>query len=43
MLGIIIGVLSVVVLMAFGAGVQKEMLSQMSSLINNNITISPKG
>jgi putative ABC transport system permease protein len=43
MLGIVIGVSSVIILMAFGAGTQQEMLKQMSSLINNNLTLSTKG
>ena len=40
MLGIVIGVSSVVIMMAIGAGVQQSIMKQMSSLINNNITIS---
>jgi putative ABC transport system permease protein len=43
MLGIVIGVSSVIILMAFGAGTQQKMLEQMSSLINNNITLNTKG
>jgi putative ABC transport system permease protein len=43
MLGIVIGVSSVIILMAIGAGTQQSMLKQMSSLINNNITLSAKG
>jgi len=43
MLGIVIGVSSVVIMMAVGVGVQQSMLKQMSSLINNNITISTRG
>jgi ABC-type antimicrobial peptide transport system permease subunit len=43
MLGIVIGVSSVIVLMAFGAGTQDKMLGEMANLINNNITISAKG
>jgi putative ABC transport system permease protein len=43
MLGIVIGVSSVIILMALGAGTQQQMLQQMSSLINNNLTLSPKG
>jgi ABC-type antimicrobial peptide transport system permease subunit len=43
MLGIVIGVSSVVVMMAIGAGVQASIKRQMSSLINNNITIQPHG
>jgi ABC-type antimicrobial peptide transport system permease subunit len=43
MLGIVIGVSSVVIMMAIGAGVQQSIKDQMSSLINNNITISTQG
>jgi len=43
MLGIVIGVSSVVIMMAIGAGVQESIKSQMSSLINNNVTITTKG
>ena len=43
MLGIIIGVSSVVVLMAVGAGAKQGILEQMSSLLNNNITIQSNG
>jgi putative ABC transport system permease protein len=40
MLGIVIGVSSVVIMLAIGAGVQQSIKDQMSSLINNNLTIS---
>ncbi|MDR0608295.1 MAG: ABC transporter permease [Candidatus Peribacteria bacterium] len=43
MLGIVIGVSSVIILMAFGAGTQQQMLNQMASLINNNLSLSTKG
>ena len=43
MLGIVIGVSSVIILMAMGAGAQEGIMAQMSSLINNNITISSNG
>jgi ABC-type antimicrobial peptide transport system permease subunit len=43
MLGIVIGVSSVIVLMALGAGAQQGIMDQMGSLINNNISISTKG
>lgn len=43
MLGIVIGVSSVVIMMAIGAGVQQSIKKQMSSLINNNVSISTKG
>jgi putative ABC transport system permease protein len=43
MLGIVIGVASVIILMSIGAGAQQEIMNQMSSLINNNITISSQG
>jgi len=40
MLGIVIGLSSVVILMAVGSGAQQGIMDQMSSLINNNITLS---
>ncbi|GHW02762.1 hypothetical protein AGMMS50249_5480 [candidate division SR1 bacterium] len=43
MLGIIIGVSSVVCLMAVGSGAQKGIMDQMASLINNNLTIQSQG
>jgi putative ABC transport system permease protein len=43
MLGIIIGVSSVIILMALGAGAKQGMLKQMEGLINNNITLTTKG
>lgn len=43
MLWIIIGVSSVIILMAVGSGAQKWVMDQMASLINNNITLSTKG
>lgn len=43
MLGIIIGVSSVILLMAVGEGAQQGIMDQMASLINNNITIQPRG
>ena len=43
MLGIVIGVSSVIILMAMGAGAQEGIMKQMSSLINNNITIAANG
>jgi ABC-type antimicrobial peptide transport system permease subunit len=39
----VIGVSSVVIMLGFGAGVQQNMKKQMSSLINNNITITSQG
>ncbi|MDD2537717.1 MAG: ABC transporter permease [Candidatus Absconditabacteria bacterium] len=43
MLGIVIGLSSVVILMAVGSGAQQGIMDQMSSLINNNITLSSQG
>jgi putative ABC transport system permease protein len=43
MLGIVIGVASVIILMAFGAGTQQQMMKEMASLINNNLTLNVKG
>jgi putative ABC transport system permease protein len=42
-LGIVIGVSSVVIMMAIGAGVQENIKKEMSSLINNNLTLSSQG
>lgn len=42
-LGIVIGVLSVVVLMAIGKGAEQEMMKQMGDLMKNRISISPGG
>jgi putative ABC transport system permease protein len=42
-LGIIIGVLSVVVLLAIGEGVQKSILTSVESLGSNLLTLSPGG
>ncbi len=42
MLGIIIGVSSVILLMAVGAGAEQGIMNQMASLINNNITIQTR-
>jgi macrolide transport system ATP-binding/permease protein len=41
MLGIIIGVVSVVVLLAIGNGTQKDIVDQIQSLGTNLLTISP--
>lgn len=43
MLGIIIGVMSVVVLLAIGNGTQKDIVSKIESLGTNLLTISPGG
>jgi putative ABC transport system permease protein len=43
MLGIIIGVVSVVVLLAIGNGTQKDIVDQIQSLWTNLLTISPGG
>lgn len=43
MLGIIIGVVSVVVLLAIGNGTQKNIVNQIQSLGTNLLTISPGG
>jgi ABC-type antimicrobial peptide transport system permease subunit len=43
MLGIIIGVVSVVVLLAIGNGTQKSIVNQIQSLGTNLLTISPGG
>ncbi len=43
MLGIIIGVVSVVVLLAIGNGTQKDIVDQIQSLGTNLLTISPWG
>ena len=43
MLGIIIGVMSVVVLLAIGNGTQKDIVSKIQSLWTNLLTISPGG
>jgi ABC-type antimicrobial peptide transport system permease subunit len=40
-LGIIIGVLSVVVLLAIGEGVQRSILTNVESLGSNLLTLSP--
>ncbi|MDR3169384.1 MAG: ABC transporter permease [Candidatus Peribacteria bacterium] len=42
-LGIIIGVSSVVIMMAIGAGVQENIKKEMASLINNNLTLGTQG